>query len=197
MARKRMIDPEFWSDEGIGKWSHTTRLFYIGLWNFSDDNGRFKANSNLLKSQIFPYDDPQTIKIALFKREIGDKIVWYEVEGSQYGYLRNFNKHQRIDRPQASKLPPPPDEKFDELSTNNRRAVLPNIREENIKEENIKEGGSALALKGQASPITKSLKDVSMETLLQIKGDKSSREFKKELIKTWGYPKAEVEALAI
>lgn len=135
MARKRMIDPEFWSDEEIGQWSYEARLFYIGLWNFADDLGRFKAHPALLKSQIFPYD--QKFNIESLKKELNHKVQWYEVDGLQYGYLRNFNKHQRIDRPQDSKLPKPPP--FDEHSTNIRRTLVPNIREVNIREEKRRE----------------------------------------------------------
>ncbi len=134
-----MIDPEFWSDEEIGNWSRSARLFYIALWNFADDCGRFKAHSGLLKSQIFPYDDPKSLKIEKLKEEVSNKIVWYDVNGSQYGYLRNFNKHQRIDRPQPSKLPSPPPDKIVECSPNNLRVVPPNIKEVNIKEVKVTE----------------------------------------------------------
>lgn len=130
MARKRMIDPEFWSDEEIGQWSHSARLFYIGLWNFADDEGRFKAHPQLLKSQIFPYD--LKINVEDLKKEINSKVQWYEVEGLQYGYLRNFNKHQRIDKPQESKLPIPPP--FQDHSENVLGTVPPKRREENIRE---------------------------------------------------------------
>lgn len=138
MPRKRMIDPEFWSDEEIGKWSRSARLFYIGLWNFADDCGRFKAHSGLLKSQIFPYDNPKGLIISKLKQEVSNKIVWYDVNSSQYGYLRNFLKHQRIDRPQPSKLPPPPEDKIVEHSPNNQRVILPNISKDNISKDNIK-----------------------------------------------------------
>jgi hypothetical protein len=77
MARKRMIDPEFWSDEEIGNWSFPARLFYIGLWNFADDSGRFKAHNDLLKAQIFPYD--KRLDIDKLKKELNHKIQWYEV----------------------------------------------------------------------------------------------------------------------
>lgn len=128
-----MIDPEFWSDEEIGMWSHSARLFYIALWNFADDEGRFKAHSALLKSQIFPYD--AKVNIDKLKTEIGNKVQWYEADGLIYGYLRNFLKYQRIDRPQPSKLPTPK-EQFDECSTNVRGHVLPNIREVKRSKEN-------------------------------------------------------------
>lgn len=109
MARKRMIDPEFWADEEIGStWSHSARLFYIAIWNFCDDEGRFRADDRLLRSQIFPYDDE--VDIAELKRQISTKIVWYTHERAQYGWCRNFHKHQSIQKPRPSILPPPPAE---------------------------------------------------------------------------------------
>jgi hypothetical protein len=134
-----MIDPEFWSDEEIGKWSFDTRLFYIGLWNFADDEGRFKAADLLLKSQIFPYDS--SIDIKRIKKELNHKIEWYENEGLQYGYIRNFLKYQRIDRPTESKLPIPPS--IVEPSTNTRRTLAPNIREVNISKDKLSKGANA------------------------------------------------------
>ena len=136
MARKRMIDPEFWSDEDIGKWSLAARLFYIGLWNFADDKGRFKAHPNLLNSQIFPYDSD--INIEKLKKELNNKIQWYEIEGCQYGYIHNFLTYQKIDHPSDSQLPPPPHStkpprSLDEPSRKN----APNIREVNIREEKV------------------------------------------------------------
>jgi len=132
MARKRIIDPEFWSDEEIGKWSFSTRLFYIGLWNFADDEGRFKAHNDLLKAQIFPYD--KKVDIEKLKKELNSKIQWYEIDGCQYGFICNFLKHQRIDKPTKSKLPIPPP--FPDNSSNNPRILPPNISKENIREVN-------------------------------------------------------------
>jgi hypothetical protein len=132
MPRKRMIDPEFWTDEAIGNWGFASRLFYIGLWNFADDSGRFKANLSLLKAQIFPYDEK--IDFEEIKMDIGSKVLWYEHEYLQYGYIRNFNKYQRIDRPTPSKLPTPP--QLDECSTSVRRSLDPNIIEDKLSKDN-------------------------------------------------------------
>ena len=137
MARKRMIDPEFWSDEEIAHWSFQARLFYIGLWNFADDKGRLKAHPSLLKSQIFPYET-QKININALKNEVKRKVVWFTKNGQQYGFLRNFLKHQRIDRPSDSKLPSPP-RKFVEHSSKPLRDVPPNIIEDNIIEDKRRE----------------------------------------------------------
>ena len=137
MARKRMIDPEFWSDEEVGQWSYATRLFYIGLWNFSDDEGRFKAHKQLLKSQIFPYD--KHISIEKLKVELGNKVQWYcdEKTNNQYGFVCNFLKYQRIDRPTPSQLPPPPKTGFDEQSPSNQRGVPPKLKEVKLKEVKV------------------------------------------------------------
>ncbi len=146
MARKRMIDPEFWSDEEVGQWSFAARLFYIALWNFSDDEGRFKAHNALLKSQIFPYDSK--ISINKLKNELGNKIQWYcdEETGSQYGFVRNFLKYQKIDKPYPSKLPPPPEVEIAEHSPNIQGTVVPKIKEEKRKEEEEKRKEEAFAL---------------------------------------------------
>ena len=130
MARKRMIDPEFWSDEEISAISFPARLFYIGLWNFADDEGRGKGHSKLLKAHIFPYDDD--INVDKLKKEVSIKVEWYEVNNQQYYNLPNFLKHQRIDRPTPSKLP------LNEGSTSPLRDVVPNIIEVKLsKEQNI------------------------------------------------------------
>jgi len=133
MPRKRMIDPEFWSDEEIGNWSAEARLFYIGLWNFADDEGRFKAHPKLLKSQIFPYSD--RISIEKLLQEINGKVLLYESNGSRYGYLPNFLKHQRIDHPSNSKLPAP--RTFTEDSGKVQGTIPPNIIEVKLREYKI------------------------------------------------------------
>lgn len=182
-----MIDPEFWSDEEIGKWGMSARLFYIGLWNFSDDSGRFKAHFGLLKSQIFPYDDPKTIKIENYKKVIGNKVVWYEVNGCQYGYLRNFNKHQRIDRPQPSKLPSPPQDKIDEPSTNNPRTLKAKSNQVNIREEKSRENTN-LDCKTDLYKILKPLPLKTTDGLLELfcSGLKErSRCYDREKCKVW------------
>ena len=123
-----MIDPEFWSDEEVGSWSYKARLLYIGIWNFADDSGRFRAHNGLLKSQIFPYDT--RIDTNSLKREIEKKVKWYQKNGQLYGYVINFAKYQRIDRPSESKLPDP----FAEHSSNVRGALPPNISEVKLRE---------------------------------------------------------------
>jgi len=105
MPRKRMIDWTFWEDEEIAGWTERARLFYIGLWNFADDDGRFRAKPKLLRSNIFPYEE---VDIEKLMEETKSKIQYYESGGQKYGWLKNFRKHQIINHPTDSKLPAPP-----------------------------------------------------------------------------------------
>lgn len=109
MARKRMIDPEFWSDEKIASLSSDCKLLFIGLWNFADDEGIFKAHPSLLASQIFPYEEGVGKKIEKYLEELKtlNLVFCYALNGQRYGIILNFKRHQTISHPQPSQLPKP------------------------------------------------------------------------------------------
>lgn len=96
----RTIKPEFWVDQKISKLPIPARLLYIGLWNFADDNGVFRAHPALIKSSIFPYDD------SLRVGEVGkwlDALVEarmvepFSYEGESFAKIRTFRSHQKVD----------------------------------------------------------------------------------------------------
>lgn len=109
MARKRMLAASFWTDEKIGECNMLERLLFLGLISNADDEGLGRANPKLLMSLIFPYDD---IRISDFKKSL-DKlsslgmIRIYTSNGQQYYHVKNFQKHQNINRPTPSDLPKP------------------------------------------------------------------------------------------
>jgi len=110
MARIRTIKPEFWQDEKVGELTCQARLMFIGCWNLADDEGLLKLNPTYLKSQIFPYDDMSKEESEIALRTIMDAgmIFPYKDQKQQvYGWIPNFRKHQRIDKPQAAKHPLP------------------------------------------------------------------------------------------
>jgi len=112
MARNRMIKPDFWADEKMGMLSINARMLYISLWNFADDEGLLRWIPELLKSQAFLYDD---IEIKPLMNELIEASLVFIYQGKtpkgqkvqRYAWVVNFHKHQKIDRPQRSKLPPP------------------------------------------------------------------------------------------
>ena len=109
MARIRTIKPEFPHSESIGRLSRDARLTFIQIWTIVDDEGRARAASRMLASLLFPYDDdaPGLIDRWLDELDEGGFIVRYETDGSRYLEVVNWEKHQRIDKPSASKFPPP------------------------------------------------------------------------------------------
>lgn len=111
MARKRMIDPNFWVDEKLSRVSREARITFMGCISQADDEGRLQGHPALLKSLLFPYDtDIDHEDVSNWLQELADQklIVMYEVDSQSYVFLPNFSKHQTINKKTESKLPPPP-----------------------------------------------------------------------------------------
>lgn len=119
MARKRVIDPDFWLDEEVAKLSSYARLLYIGLWNLCDDNyATFPDRPDWIKIQVFPYEQNISIPDLLAELSTSTRIIPFESEGKKYYFIKNFFKHQRIDRPSKPKYP-----KFADGSPSTRQEV--------------------------------------------------------------------------
>lgn len=140
MARIRTIKPEFWSNEKIMGSSRNSRLLFIGLWNFADDAGRMIDSAKTIKAQVYPGDDDicSTMVRGMLDElsEIG-LLQKYEVDGRAYLQITGWD-HQRIDKPRASKIPPP-------NSTNDRRSVAPDLTLSNPTVSNLSRPLSSLA----------------------------------------------------
>ncbi|CAB3784502.1 hypothetical protein [Pararobbsia alpina] len=106
MARIRTIKPDFWTDEKITECSVSARLFFIGCWNFADDNGNTQRSAKKLKMQIFPAD---AIECEPLIQELMTHglLMEYSVSGDKYLHVKGFEKHQVINRPSKTGLPKP------------------------------------------------------------------------------------------
>lgn len=105
MARNRMLNPDFWLDEEVSAISPHARLLYIGLWGICDDNyATLPDRPDWIKIQVFPYEKVDTRGLLDELEKIG-KIVKFMSDGKAYWYIKNFFKHQRIDRPSKPKYP--------------------------------------------------------------------------------------------
>lgn len=122
-ARIRTLKPEIWEDEKLGRCSIGARLLFIGLITQADDEGRFKAAPTTLRARVFPHDDPlehangQLPGIGAGGLDVDgwlDELAaagivrLYEVRGERFGDLPGWLKHQRIQRPSPSTIPPRP-----------------------------------------------------------------------------------------
>lgn len=109
--RIRTVKPEFWSSLTIASLSRDTRLTFIGLWNYVDDDGRGVYEPRLLKSALWPLDDDITPSVIhnehIAELEAAGLIGRYVVEGIVYLSVTGWREHQAISKPRPSKLPEP------------------------------------------------------------------------------------------
>lgn len=109
MARIRCIKPEFWTSESVGRLSRDSRLLFIALWNLADDSGRLRGGLPYLSGAVFPYDEDARAKIGdwLTELEGGGMVRRYScADGNSYIDIPKWLKHQKIEKPSPSKLPP-------------------------------------------------------------------------------------------
>ncbi len=108
MARIRSIKPEFWTSGQVLECSTNARLMFIGLWNFADDEGRHPYRPKQIKAQIFPSDSMSEKDILGMLLELSKNglITTYTIDNEQYLLINGWH-HQRIDKPQPAKYPPP------------------------------------------------------------------------------------------
>lgn len=101
MARIRSVHPGVFTDEAFVGVCPLARLFLIGLWTEADDNGVFSWKPLTLKMRILPGD---TADAAAFLSDLEQAgiIRRFEVDGSEYGAIRNFRKFQRPEKPRTS-----------------------------------------------------------------------------------------------
>ncbi len=112
MPRIRTVKPEFWEDELLGVMPRDARLLFIATFNMADDEGILRWTPAYIKAQAFMYDDDLTIgDVGKLMQCLSDAGLVFPYVGGvarqQMAVVVNFRKHQRINRPQKSKLVPP------------------------------------------------------------------------------------------
>jgi hypothetical protein len=128
MARIRTIKPQHVNDKELSKISLQAHLFWVLSWCFSDDEGVLENDPLLLKSQIFPRRTD--IRIEQVQQWIDQLIkarfvIPFTYDGEGYLLQRTFKIHQKVDRPQGSKIPENVIRRvFDEYSTNVRPCIV-------------------------------------------------------------------------
>lgn len=106
MARIRTIKPDFWTDEKIVELSFEARLFFVGSWNFADDNGNLQRSAKKMKMQIFPADaiDCEPLVQSLIDHGL---FIEYSVNSEEFIHIKGFKDHQVVNRPSKSNIPEP------------------------------------------------------------------------------------------
>jgi hypothetical protein len=101
MARIRSIKPEFWTDRKILALSNDAALFFIALWNATDDEGYFVLDTAELSARTSRWRPQEVFKHL--RRLVEDGLVTVSSTG-QAGFVTNWSRHQRVMKPQPSKF---------------------------------------------------------------------------------------------
>lgn len=111
MPRIRSLKPDLWEDEALGSCSPLAMLVFVFLITQADDEGRLRAHPALLRNRLFPYRPEVTAKqveAALVELSNAGIVRSYLVNGERFLSLPSWHRHQRIDKPSKSQIPPPP-----------------------------------------------------------------------------------------
>ena len=109
MARVRMVNPEVFAHEGLGRCSPHARLLFISLWTQADREGRLRWLPLRVHGEAFPHEP--SLFVDALAQELVDAGVLdvYLVEGRTYAALPGFLRWQRPHKNEAeSRCPPPP-----------------------------------------------------------------------------------------
>lgn len=112
--RIRSIRPEFWRSDDIDALDWSTRLLFIGLWSYVDDNGVGVDKISSIVADLFaadleanPRDTLATVSRGLQTLSAAGLITRYTVSKKHFLHINTWDTHQRIDRPAKSRYPLP------------------------------------------------------------------------------------------
>lgn len=109
-GRIRTVKPEWLEDEALAAAGSNARVLSIALVLLADDYGRGRAHPAMLAGSVFAYEvNPVATLTAALEALTPWFIQVYEVRGQRYFEIRNWSKHQRVDKPGKERVPPPPD----------------------------------------------------------------------------------------
>ena len=150
MARIRTVKPEFNTSASVARLSESAQLFMVKLLTEADDYGRLLWLPKKLAGDLYPHrDDIDGKRINQLAKELEKEGILqrYEVDSKAYACFPNWEKHQRVDRPSKSTIPPQP-------SRDTREPLAESSRPEEEKErEEEKEGeGDNAAVAATSTP---------------------------------------------
>jgi hypothetical protein len=118
--RIRTVKPEFWAHPVMSRLPYDTRILGLGLLNLADDEGYFDADPDYIRGAVLFREDSSNVRRMLDELSRSEWITLCGRPERPIGRVVNFRKHQRVDRPQPSRLK---QYALDESSTNDRRAI--------------------------------------------------------------------------
>ena len=152
--RIRTVKPEFWVHPVMSRLPYDTRILALGLLNVADDEGYFDADPDYIRGAVLFREDSSNVRRMLDDLSRSEWITLCGTAERPIGRVVNFRKHQRVDRPQPSRLK---QYALDEDSSNARRA---------LDDQSTQEQGTG---KGKESPIVPKGDEAAEEDLLLLR----------------------------
>ena len=113
MARIRSIKPEFFTSLTIADLELSTRLTFIGLWTYVDDNGVGLADPRLIRAAVWPLEEApdilQRTREDLQSLHAARLVTLYEASGKALLAVSNWSEHQKVSHPRKPRYPRPQD----------------------------------------------------------------------------------------
>src|SRR5262249_50984629 len=110
--RLRSILPALWQSETFAALSWDARFLLIGLWSYADDAGRDLDRVALIAAALFPFDLErgsvetfQRVAAAIDELAAAGLVGRYEVDGTRYLQIVNWDDWQKPQRPTPSRFP--------------------------------------------------------------------------------------------
>lgn len=107
MSRIRTIKPEILEDEAAAALSSNAWRLWVSMWTMADDDGRLRASDRYLRCKVFWSREDVDFHATLAELVAGNFVHLYRVRGQWFAELRNWSKHQRIEKKQKGKYPGP------------------------------------------------------------------------------------------
>jgi hypothetical protein len=109
MARIRTIKPEAFESEDLASVSLTGERTFFGLLTLADDSGRFRDHPAIIAGRLWALRPAHTaahVADDLGQLAAAGLICRYAgCDGRTYLHIVTWERHQRIDRPSASRVP--------------------------------------------------------------------------------------------
>lgn len=112
--RIRSIMPKFYRSDDIDALDWHTRLVFIGLWSYVDDNGVGLDKLSSITSDLFAHDlsvDPtetlRRVSLALDVLDFRGMITRYAVAGKALLFVNTWDDYQRVKNPGVARYERP------------------------------------------------------------------------------------------
>ncbi|MFE5301671.1 hypothetical protein [Streptomyces sp. NPDC056632] len=109
MARIRTIKPEAFESEDLASVDVTAMVTFFGLLTQADDSGRFRDHPAIIAGRLWALRADHTpAKVAVDLEQLaGAGLIcrYTGCDGNDYLHFVTWEKHQKIDRPSASRRP--------------------------------------------------------------------------------------------